>query len=41
MDSSIGWDRELHHEDGVKEKGEEVGEVPLRMEADLARMITG
>ena len=40
-DLSIGWDRELSHEDGAKEKGEEVSEVPLRMEADLARMITG
>ena len=40
-DLSIGWDRELCCEDGAKEKGEEVGEVPLRMEADLARMITG
>ena len=40
-DSSIGWDRELRREDGAKEKGEEVGEVPSRTEADLARMITG
>ena len=41
LDLSIGWDRELRHKDGAKEKGEEVGEVPSRMEADLARMITG
>ena len=40
LDSSTGWDEKLGCEDGAKEKGE-VGEVPLRMDTDLTRMITG